>query len=350
MLTGMFFSPRITTKELAGLCRRLATSLVAGLDIRSVWNREAGSAARRATRARFRIVSRAVADGESLAEALAATGDFFPPLFRELAVVGDEAGRLGEVFAQLADHYQAQLKRQRIFLAAIAWPMVQLVAAICVVGFLIWIMGVLPTRGGTPIDILGFGLVGNSGLATYAAFLSGVGIVLVLIIRAVQRGLVWTRPIQRAALRVPVLGKALETLLLGRMAWSLHLTLNTAMDVRRAVRLSLQSTHNARYTDQIPAVEASISAGMSLFDTLARTECFPADFLETLHVGEQSGKLVESMAHLSRQYQDRAAVALGVLTMLAGFAVWCMVAAVIIALIVRLFMFYVGTINEALKM
>ena len=35
--------------------------------------------------------------------------------------------------------------------------------------------------------------------------------------------------------------------------------------------------------------------------------------------------------------------------MFAGFAVWAMVAALIILLIFRIFSFYLGTINDALK-
>ena len=69
---------------------------------------------------------------------------------------------------------------------------------------------------------------------------------------------------------------------------------------------------------------------------------FPADFLESVYVGEQSGNLVESMAHLANLYQDQARAALNVLATVAGFAVWAVVAAIIIFLIFRLATFYLG--------
>ena len=346
----MFFSARISIKELAGLCHRLATSIEAGIDIRAVWRREASGAARASLRSRFKSIDQDVAAGRSLADAIGATGDFFPPMFRELVNVGEQSGRVADVFAQLHRHYLDQIKRRRIFLAAIAWPMLQLTVAILLVGFLIWILGVIGKSTGMTVDILGFGLVGNSGLAVYVAFISGVGIVGLLVGRAISRGLLWTRPIQRLMLKIPVLGKALETLALARLAWALHLTMNTGMDVRRAARLSLRTARNARYTDLLKPIDRWISAGSSLHEAFANTAVFPKEFLDVLEVGEQSGKLAESMDHLASQYRDRAKVALATLTMLAGFAVWCMVAAVIIALIFRFFMFYVGTINSALKM
>ena len=344
----MFFSSRIPLKPLAALCQRLATALVAGIDVRTVWAREAQQARGLAARRQLALVGRAVREGESVTAAVAATGDFFPPLFREMVEVGEQSGHLGEVFARLAEHYQAQVQLRRNFLASITWPMFQLAVALTVVGFLIWVTGVIGRMTGTPLDILGFGLVGDRGLAIYLAIVLVAGAVLAVFIRAASRGLVWTRPIQRGVMRVPVLGPALQTLAVARLAWSMHVTMNAGMEVRRALRLSLRSTRNARYTDQIERIDAEIAAGNSIFEAFSRAGCFPVDFLDTLQVGEQSGQLVESMAWLSRQYQDHARTALATLTMVAGFAVWAVVAGLIIVLIFRLFMFYLGAINDAL--
>ena len=52
--------------------------------------------------------------------------------------------------------------------------------------------------------------------------------------------MMWVRPLQRAVMGVPVLGPALQTLALARIAWSMHLTMNAGMEVRKALRLSLE--------------------------------------------------------------------------------------------------------------
>ena len=78
MLKAMFFSPRIGLKPLVGLCRRLSTATGAGIDTRTVWAREADRAVG-PLRRHLLAVSEAVNRGESLADALAPTGDFFPP-------------------------------------------------------------------------------------------------------------------------------------------------------------------------------------------------------------------------------------------------------------------------------
>ena len=341
----MWFSPRIATKQLAGLCRRLSMSLEAGIDLRTVLSREKDRA-QGALRRRLALLSAAANEGTSLPDALRATGDYFPEVFRNLVEVGDHTGHLGESCAQLAEHYENQVRLRREFLSAIAWPMLQLAAAICVIGFMIWILGII---GDGQTDILGWGLLGTSGLAIYSLIVVTILAAVSLLIFAVRRGVAWTRPVQRLMLRIPVLGKALETLALSRLAWTLHLTLQAGMQIRRAVRLSLLSAQNARYVDQIPQVEQSIRDGNSLYETFLETDGYPAEFLDSLRVGEQSGQVVESMAILSRQYRERAAAALSTLTMIAGFLVWGAVATVIVILIFRIFSFYLGTIQSALK-
>ncbi len=79
----MFGSAKISTRQLIRLSRQMAVSLNAGIDIRSAWAREVERASGWAMRARYRTILEAVKGGESVSAALAATDDYFPPLFRE---------------------------------------------------------------------------------------------------------------------------------------------------------------------------------------------------------------------------------------------------------------------------
>src|SRR5688572_27174742 len=126
----MLFSARASLKELAQLSRRLATSLEAGIDARKAWSREAEGRAPPALRRRLILISDAVHAGRTVSEGLAESGSYFPTMFREMVHVGEQTGQLAEVFRQLADHYDHQVTLRRAFLAAIAWPVLQLLTAI----------------------------------------------------------------------------------------------------------------------------------------------------------------------------------------------------------------------------
>jgi type IV pilus assembly protein PilC len=346
----MFLSPRISTKTLAELSHRLSVETEAGIDVRRTWQREAESA-RGAAHAPFAQIRDAVAGGESVSLALASTGELFPPLFLEMVHVGEQTGTLGRVFHRLAEHYRHQQRRRRAFLGAIAWPMLQLAAAIFVIGVLIWVLGVVAQRsGGQPVDVLGFGLVGTRGLVIYVNFITAVGLCVAGLILAVRRGVLWARPLERAAMRLPVVGSCLEKLAIARLAWVLHLTMNVAMDLRRVIPLVLRATGNDFYIRHTDQVVADVAAGMPIHEALAATAAFPADFLDALAVAEESGQTVESMDRLSQRYEEEAESALETLAKVAGFVVWLLVAAMIIVMIFRLFGFYIGTINDALAM
>jgi type II secretory pathway component PulF len=173
-----------------------------------------------------------------------------------------------------------------------------------------------------------------------------VAAVVWLTILAITRGVAWTRPIQRAVMKIPALGKALETLALARLAWSLSATLQSGMEIRRALKLSLASTNNVRYTDKIETIDGEIEQGNSIFEAFFQAGCFPADFLDAIAVGEQSGKLDDQMAVLSRQYHEQAQFAMKTLNTVAAFLVWMMIASIIIMMIFRLASFYFGEINK----
>jgi type IV pilus assembly protein PilC len=344
------FSPQLSNKALSELCHRLAVETDAGIDIRRTWQREADMA-RGGLHDSFAYVRDAVATGNSLSEALARSGKVFPQLFREMTQVGEQTGTLGSVFKRLESHYRRQVQAERIFLGAIAWPVFELILAVFVIGFLIWVLGIIAQRNnGEPIDILGFGLVGNKGLAVYAVFVGAVTAAIAIVVVAVRRGMLWTRPLQRAMMQLPGVGAALQKIALARLAWALHLAMNVEMDLRQVIPLVLRATGNDYYTRHTQQVVADISGGRPLNVALANTGAFPATFIDTLAVAEESGQIVESMDRLSNRYEEEATAAVKALAVIFGFVVAAMVMGIIVLMIFRLAGFYVGTLQEAVEM
>jgi type IV pilus assembly protein PilC len=342
--------PQLSNKALTELCHRLAVETESGIDIRRTWKRETESARGR-FQPYFAGVRDALARGDSLSVALSRTGTVFPPLFLEMTHVGEQSGTLGKVFHRLEAHYRRQVQAQRIFLGAIAWPMIELTFAIVVIGILIWVLGIIASRNhGQAIDILGFGLVGNRGLLIYTMFIIAVGLCIFGLVVAVKRGKLWTRPLQHALIRLPAVGGAIERIVLARIAWALHLTLNSAMDLRHVVPLVLRTTGNDYYIRHTDKIVKDVTAGDPLHMAFSRSGAFPTDFIDALTVAEESGRTVESMERLSNRYEEEAEVAVKTLATVFGFFVAAIVMGIIVLLIFRLAGFYFGTINDALKM
>jgi type II secretory pathway component PulF len=346
----MLFSPRIRLQPLAQLCRRLATATAAGLEDRRIWKDEAARASGDRQGPLLTVADR-LAQGDSIVEALQQTGDYFPPMFRRLAAVGEASGNLDRTYRRLADHYDRTLQAQRAFRGQLAWPLVQLGVALLVVGLLILIMGMLPAGpdGSPALDLLGFGLFGVKGLVVYVNVLVAAAVALLLVVESFRRGAPWARALQEWALRLPVVGGALHTLCLARFAWALQLVLDSPMDLRQALPLALDATGADYYARHGAAVARRIEQGATLHQALAATGAFPTELLDSIAVAEEAGALVETMQRESSEYERRAAASVGLLAQIAGYAVWLGVAGLIITLIFRIFTTaYLGPIRGAL--
>lgn len=337
-----------SAKTLAAICDRVAISLDAGIDVRRIWRSESQRVSGRGAEA-CADVADALQQGHSLDEAIVGAGPYFPPLMVELVRVGEQTGTAPDVFKRLAQHYQRQVSRAREFGAAILWPVTQLVLALAIVGVLIAIGGVLKDGRGRPLDMVGLGMTGTSGLVVYVNLLIGTGLVVGLSWLAVRRRPQWGAKVRGWASTIPVVGDALQKIALARIAWALRLTMNVAMDLRKVAPVVLRASDNERYSRHAGAVAAAVGRGEPLSQGFAATGVFPRQFLDHLEVAEESGTIVESMDRLSKRYDEEAEHAVATLTKIAAFLVWAAIAALVIVLIFRVFGVYTGMINDALK-
>jgi type IV pilus assembly protein PilC len=333
----------ISIRQTSQMCQRLGTSLRAGVDVRAALQRESGTGGP-AYRQNMGQVADRVNGGATLAEALRSCGNFFPELTCELTDVGETTGNLESVLLRLSDYYQHLLRLRKTFVLGIFWPALELVMAVCIVGLLIWLLGVI----GNSAKI--FGLSGARGAMIYAVVVLGGAALIALAIRGLLRG--WFGSLPSALLmRLPVVGKTLQTMALARLSWTLSLALDAGIDAGRAIRMGLRSTQNRFYTEHIDKAEAVIMRHGQFHEALQATGVFRDEFLSALETAEVSGTESESLTRLSQDYQSQAETSTLALTVAASVAIWILVAALIIYMVFYLFMnLYMKPINEALEM
>lgn len=325
---------KIATRSLARLCHRVGTSLKAGVDVQTVWATEARSGPP-PYREQLDEVRRRVSQGTSIADALRESDGYFPPLACDLVEVGEQTGKVDDVFLRLAAHYDHVLALRKQFLTGIAWPGMQLVGAIFIVGLLIAVMGILGDRE-NPIQILPGITASPEGLSTYITIVlfaaSGVG----MAVLSFQKGWVGSAPVV-IAMKIPMIGGAFRTIALSRFAWSLSMALDSGVDAVRTIRLALRTTQNPVFTELADSVGELIQRGDQFHEALRETDVFPDEFLDAVEVAEVAGTQSESMMRLAQDYDDRSRQATKILTAAASFAVWAGVGALIVFMIFNLF-------------
>lgn len=334
----------------AAMCRRFGTSLRAGVDIVTLLNTEqrSGDARHQSIIAQ---VLHGVSNGNPLAESmLRADPRYFPPLLISMTKLGEQTGRLERTLLQLADHYQHALSARRVFLTAIAWPAIQLFAAIMVIGLLIWLMGILtPVGGGEMFDLLGWGLRGNSGVLVYFTIVAVVFLWIGIAVHAVRKNWFNLHSVIPIAYLIPKLGPSIQTITLARFTWTLSMALDAGLDPGRSVGLALDSTDSEYYRSETKNAQRSIQSGRSLAESIDSTGIFPSEFINALEVAEISGTDAESLGILAADYDQRAKIALRTLTGIATGVIWLSIAGFLIYMILSMAMRIAGEQNALLK-
>ncbi len=341
----MIFSARLPVSSLIELCRALRHNLSAGLTLRDVFRQQArqGALAVRPVAGRIRQV---IERGDDLETALNQEAKHFPPLFLALASVGERSGNLPEVFAALEKYYVMQQRMWRQFISLIAWPVFEFIAGIFVIAGMILVIGVLSGTGAQDIhfDPLGIG-IGPKAALRFLLICFGSIALLIGGYLLTTRSLRHRAAVDRILLRIPAVGPCLEALALSRFCLALRLTMDTSLPAWEALDRSLKATGNGAFMAVTEAVQAEVRGGEAVSAALASVRIFPTEFINILSNAEHTGQIPEMMRHQAEYYEEEASRRLVLLSRSAGITIWLFIGSLIVFVIIRFFLFYIGLID-----
>lgn len=292
-----------------------------------------------------------VAGGRTMAEAIELEGDLFPPLFRDLVNVGEHTGAVPEVFESLAKYYESRIAQVQQFRSAIAWPVIQMIAAICIIGLLIYILGILPSANGQPADVLGLGLVGTTGAIVWLIGWCVAAVAGFVFWKILANNPGWQTILHPVLLGIPVIGTCLRSFAIARFSWCFALTQQAGMSIKPSLECSLKATGNGAFVNAQPMIWQELFDGETLTDALTASRLFPTEYLQVVATAEETGTVPEQLDRLSHLFEQDAQRSMQRLTSVLSSLVWATVAVFIIFLIFRLaIVFYIGPMQDALKM
>jgi type II secretory pathway component PulF len=210
-------------------------------------------------------------------------------------------------------------------------------------------------KSGSPqepaFDLTGIGLRGGTGVLLFASVVGTLFGTIGLIAFGIWKNWFGCHTTLVPMVRnVPVIGTVFTTTALSRLSMTLSMMLGAGVDAKRSVRDALLSTGNFYYISGIDETLAAIGKGKTFAESLAAPGVLPKDFIQALEVGEMSGSDSESLERMALVYREKSQIALKQLAVVAGVAVWIMIAAMIITAIFLIFFQILQVYTNALKM
>jgi general secretion pathway protein F/type IV pilus assembly protein PilC len=261
----------------------------------------------------LREVRAQVAQGTSLADAMAQ----HPRAFNELAVsmvrAGQEGAFLEDVLQRIADFTEHQEDLKSKVVGALAYPVFLAVAGFIVLNILIIffvpqfepIFKKLEDKGELPF--ITTVLMGTSH------FLMGWGGLAILAVMVIGGTAFWRwsgTPSGRLRvdgwrLRLPGAGNIYLSLALARFTRILGTLLHNGIPILQALKIAKDSTGNRVLTLAIEEAGANVTTGKSLAQPLGACKHFPRDIVEMVAVGEESNNLEKVLLDIATALDKR---------------------------------------------
>lgn len=132
-------------------------------------------------------------------------------------------------------------------------------------------------------------------------------------------GRLWRRPevrlqAARAALRVPVLGRTTRVVATHRFAQALAFQLEVGIAPMQALELAAPASANPILEEEVEQVLRGLRTGLTLDESMSRSQFLPRTLVQMVKVGEESGKLPAMLDHVARLYDAELEHSLEVLT------------------------------------
>lgn len=303
------FSSRVKPKDIVMLTRQLASMLTSGITlIRSVEiikNQVTNTTL-------IDILDNIIHDleeGKNFSIAIGKYPNVFSRVYIALIKASETSGLLDKALLRLADTLEKQQKLKSTIRGVLAYPLIVVVMMIIVV--IIMMIFVIPQLSSL-YDSLGVSLpfstqivVGMSNFTIkYWWIVLGVVIVVLFLFQRWSKTVEGELMIDTFLLKLPIFGKIIKQSILVEFSRTLGAMLGSGTLVVTSLEEVSGTTGNVLYENAIVDVARKVEKGITMGDALSLYNLFPQNLIELVKIGEQTGKLDETLTRASEYFEN----------------------------------------------
>ena len=254
-------------------------------------------------------LERSIKQGELLSSAM----HKYPNLFNNLTVnmikAGEKSGSLAEVLYTLATHREKEQEIRRKIQSALAYPMVVVVVGIGTIFlmFTYFLPKLLKLFTGMKqeLPLPTKMLIATSNFMSHYWYVFVIGFLFAAAM--VGRNKPGSRKkfmLDMLCLRLPFINKFVKTSEIARFARSLGLLLKNGIPVYESLELAANTLDNQALRERLAeASRVIINQGCTISESFKRTGVFPEFTINMIAVGEEGGRLEESLSEIATSYE-----------------------------------------------
>jgi len=344
--SAIHFGTGIKRKEITAFTREMAALLGAGIPIPQALDGLGHEEENPALRAAVLKMADSVRKGVSISAAMDEHPRLFNKLYVSMVRVGEEAGVLQKVMADLAELLEHEDEVRGEVLAAVSYPVFVLGFGIFTVVILLTV--VLPRLFSMLQDMLQILplptliLLRVSGFFQHywlPALVGAAGVIggLRWYLRSAKGALAW----DKLKLRLPVMGSVFRAAALSRFARTLGTLVKSGVSLLPALKIVENTIGNLTLANLIAQVSEATRGGASLAAPLSKLGIFPKTVVQMISVGEETGKLDEMLLKVAdieeRHMRARTKTLVSLLAPALILVVGALVGFMVIALLLPIF-------------
>jgi type IV pilus assembly protein PilC len=249
-----------------------------------------------------------VEEGKTLAQAIEKHPKVFTPIYISIIKAGEEGGLLDKVLARLADNLEKQAKLKSTIKSALMYPAIVVILMVVVmVVMMLFVMPqltVLYQNLNVPLPLPTKIVMGMSN-----AMITFWPIMLIAIVLAFFGYHKWSKTpdgrliIDTVLLKMPVFGNLISKSILAEFARTFGLLVGTGTLVVQALIETSNTTGNINYENAIVGVSKQVEKGVTIGDAMSYYPLFPSLLIQLVKIGEQTGKVDETLGKASEYFE-----------------------------------------------
>jgi type IV pilus assembly protein PilC len=301
---------KITSQELTGFSRQLATMMSAGVPLVQAFDIVGRSHDNPSTQDLLLAIKQDIESGTAMAQALRKHPRYFDDLVCNLVAAGEAAGVLDVLLDKIATYKEKTESIKGKVKKALFYPAAVILVAIGVTAVIL--LFVIPqfkslfASFGADLPTFTLLVIGLSELLRqywWAAAL-GIGGAVWGIGKLFQRSHKFRELIDRLSLRLPVIGNILRKSAIARFARTLSTMFAAGVPLVEALDSVAGATGNIVYCNAVQKMREEVATGQSLQLSMRQRNVFPHMVIQMTAIGEESGALDEMLAKVADFYEE----------------------------------------------